>query len=77
MESAWIRLTPERGPRMVSQKSSQKRNGGKRFENDELSWFIGMALRKNHNVREKPRTGYLEGQGQYRTSAGRLFVPTI
>ena len=62
---------PERGPRMVTEILPEA-EWWEAFENDELSWFIGMALRKNHNVREAAFR-VLEGRANIVSSGASLY----
>ena len=70
----WNRKSPNKGPRLVTEILPEA-GWWEAFENDELSWFIGMALRKNHNVREAAFR-VLEGEGEYRI-VRCLIIPSV
>ena len=65
-------VDPEKAPRMVTEILPEA-EWWEAFENDELSWFIGMALRKNHDVREAAFR-VLEGRANI-VSAGASLYP--
>jgi len=64
-------VEPDKGPRMVTEFLPEA-EWWEAFENEELSWFIGLALRKNHNVREAAFR-VLEGRTNIISSGASLY----